>query len=209
MKKTYIVPVTTVLAALIFVAWPIKFLYLVDVVNFGQSGVIVRQIGERVADGPHPAYVNLGVKGSMIIGRSPSIPSKYRDTTDGYGTFQGHDHDLPDEVTIEWQLADLTKCDRAFQENTQSLPEPEKTTALKYRRESFFHLSGCQWTPRADRIFRKTLDLRGVKESEAFKKTGKRYPDVAGSRYTLGISIIIIEDQVYLETANGATNPWL
>lgn len=209
MKKLSILLALIGLAGLTYLLFPPKFLYLVDVINFGHSGVLIRQIGDRVADGSHPAYVGLGVTGPVIIGRSPSVPSKYRNPTDGYGTFENHDHDLPDEITIEWQLADLKDCGRALEKRAQSLPEPERTSAMKYRRESFIYRSDCRWAPRSDLIFRKTLDLRPVKMSKAFAQTGRRYPDVAGSRYTLALSIVIIEDEVYLEFANGATNPWL
>ena len=85
----------------------------------------------------------------------------------------------------------------------------EEVRQLGYVPSEHVYKQLCQWLPLPDKIYRKKLDLRPIKNTDAYKRTGERYKEVAGSRYTLNITLIFIEDQVKVEVDNGATNPWL
>ncbi|MDT0499341.1 hypothetical protein RM530_18540, partial [Algiphilus sp. W345] len=64
-----------------------------------------------------------------------------------------------------------------------------------------------EWHALPDRIYRKTLDLKQVRKSAAYKKTGTSNPYVTLSRYTLRIELVFDEDQLTLNAYNVGTNP--
>lgn len=51
-----------------------KFIYGVDVLNYGQSGVLILQMGNEKSTGLHPAFVKLGVMVPIIRGFIPPFP---------------------------------------------------------------------------------------------------------------------------------------
>lgn len=186
-----------------------SFIYGVDILNFGHRGVLLLQVGDIKAENIHKAYRDVGVPFPIIGGRFPSIPSKYRDTASSFGSFQGYEREIPDEIDIAWQLADLENCKDNLHVDPANLKQVEEIRRLGYTASQHVSKQLCQWTPLPDKIYRKKLDLRQIKNTDAYKRTGDRYKEVAGSRYTLNITLIFIEDQVKVEVDNGATNPWL
>jgi len=186
-----------------------SFSYGVDVLNYGENGVILLQVGTAEAVGPHPAYANVGVAIPMIAARFPSLPSSYRDPASSFGRFNGYETSLPDSLDIAWQLASLDDCKATVRMDANSESIKKELKGRSYGPSEYFGKSGCTWRPLSDRIFRRTIDMKALRLSDAYKRTGDRYKDVAGSRYTLNITLIFIEDQVKVEVDNGATNPWL
>jgi hypothetical protein len=185
------------------------FRYGVDVLNHGENGVILLQVGTLKAVGPHPAYASIGVNTPMIAARFPSLPSRHRDPASSFGRFEGYERSLPDSIDLTWQLASLNDCKAAIRIKADSESAKKELAGRSYGRSEYFGKSGCTWRPLSDRIFKQTVDMRDLRRSDAYKRTGERYKEVAGSRYTLNITLIFIEDQVKVEVDNGATNPWL
>lgn len=186
-----------------------KFIYGVDMYNYGYSGVIILQVGDRKAEGLHRAYVKYGVKVPMIRGLHTAVPSRYRNPASYFGRFQGYETSLPEEdVEIVWQLADLTDCERERTVSANSEYMRGDLGGRDFGRSEFFIRRKCTWTPRPDRIFRQKIDMRAIRDSEEYKKTGRRNPDAVG-RFTLNIKLIFIEERMVVEIGNGATNPAL
>ncbi|TDU32546.1 hypothetical protein DFR24_1944 [Panacagrimonas perspica] len=186
-----------------------RFVYGVDILNYGDSGILLLKIGDMEATGLHQAFSELGVSVPIIAGRFPSIPSKYRDPASYFGRFNERHATLPDDVVIGWQLADLKNCKAERRVSADSLAQRSIKSASVYAAKEYVFKDDCSWHPRPDKVYQQKLDLRPIKNSDAYKRTGDRYKDVAGSRYTLNITLIFIEDQVKVEVDNGATNPWL
>lgn len=145
----------------------------------------------------------------MIAGRPPSIPSKYRDPASGLGHFEGHRTSLPDEVEIVWQLAELKDCKSETKVRHDANLPWLGSRAQTYGPEEFIRKSDCTWHPLPDKVYRQQLDMQAIRNSEAYRKTGRRADGVAGSRYTLNLTLVFIEDRLIVEVDNGATNPWL
>ena len=66
----------------------------------------------------------------------------------------------------------------------------------------------CRWILLSNKIYRKKLDMGAIRNSQAYKLTGERNPNVAGSRYTLKISLAFIDEELHVSLDNGSTNPW-
>jgi hypothetical protein len=203
--------------ALIATASPKKLPYVVDIANYGTSGILILKIGDEVAYRPHEYYVSLGVQTPILLGRYPSIPSLQRDQANAYGRFVGASNDLPDSVEIIWQLAALSDCkDPSFVRDLRSngiYPEwiredLDFADSLGIAVDNLVDQDHCLWSPLSDKVFRRTVDLTAIRSSEAFKRTGQRNPDVTGGRYTLHLLIYFNEDQVAVRASNRTTNPW-
>lgn len=126
-----------------------------------------------------------------------------------------------------WQLAELKECETELWANRPVQYRPQDTSEaarkvwdearekrldeikkLGYTPENHWVKSGCTWLPLPDKIYRQKLDMQALRDSEAYKKTGRRNPNVAMSRYTLNLELIFNEDQLTVKADNGATNPW-
>lgn len=222
------IPIGPTLLILIITLGYLKFctkafgiIYGVDLVNYGQNGVIVLEIARHKPWKLEP-YYTMGADGqkvlndpkvqglqdlSLVTFQYPSIPSKYRNPADAFGRFPGHPNSLPDKVEVVWQLAKLSKC--ADYGPAQSDKTRKWLSGNGYD-PSFHTLArGCTWHPIPDRVFRKTIDMNEIKATEAYRRTGSANPNRAASRYTLNLKFIFIEDQLKVEADNGATNPWL
>lgn len=223
LRWPYVAAALGLLVGGIYVAAHTKLLgiiYGMDINNYGQNGVIVLEMthfepfelvpykttqasGEEVLNDPRVPGL-IGIK--RVVDLDPDIPSKYRNPASAFGRFPRYGNSLPDEVEIVWQLAELTECHRIVP--VRSDETKQELEALGYKPAEHARKSDCTWHPLPDKIFRKKLDMAAVKASEAYRKTGTRNHWIAGSRYTLRLNLIFIEDQVKLEAANGATNPW-
>lgn len=186
-----------------------SFDYGIDVVNFGHSGVLILQLGDRRAEGLHDYYASVGVDIPILRGLHPRIPSIHRDPASATAPFQGYPHSLPEVAEIVWQLADLKDCDTETKVPHDADLPWLGPRARKYGPEEFTRKSDCTWHPLPDKVYRQHLDMRAIRNSEAYRKTGDRAKGVAGSRYTLNLTLVFIEDRLIVEVDNGATNPWL
>lgn len=186
-----------------------RFAYGVDLLNLGEHGVLLLEIGDRKATAPHSAYVSLGVSQPIIAGRFPGIPSRYRDPASFFGHFTGYNDSLPEEIVVVWQLAEMRNCKSEHRVQADSEYVKDNLRGRDYGRTEYVDKSGCTWHPLPSKVFRQKLDIKAIRSTEAYRRTGTRYKDVAGSRYTLNLTLIFIEDQVKVEVDNGATNPWL
>lgn len=145
----------------------------------------------------------------MIAGRFPSIPSRYRDPASGLGHFEGHRNSLPEHIEIVWQLAELKDCKNETRIRSDSEIARKELHGRQYGTTEFVDKSDCTWHPLPDKVYRQQLDMQAIRNSEAYRKTGRRADGVAGSRYTLNLTLVFIEDRLIVEVDNGATNPWL
>ena len=119
-----------------------RFSYGVDILNYGESGVIILQVGNQKAIGPHPAYVKIGATVPMIAARFPSIPSNYRDPASYFGRFEGYETSLPESIEVAWQLAALDNCKEMLRIDKNS----ESALTLRenfHGRTEYFAKSGC------------------------------------------------------------------
>ena len=186
-----------------------KFIYGVDMYNYGHSGVMLLQVGSRLAYKVHPAFEADGVTVPMIRGFDTNVPSLYRNPASYFGRFQGYETSLPEEdVEIVWQLADLTDCEDEYRVSADEDRIVENLRGRDFGRSEFYIRRKCTWTPRPDRVFRQKIDMRAIRNSKEYKKTGRRNPDAVG-RFTLNIKLIFIEERMVVEIGNGATNPAL
>lgn len=224
MQRRYLIAV--VLLALVGAYFLLRHLgyfigYGVDIVNHGQSGVIILELGQEEAFVRRPFRV-MGGDGKerwsypdvpeglkelpVVIAMYPTIPSEYRDPTTAFGRFTGYERTLPTDLEVVWQLAELRECS-----DTVWVRSEETTRELKsrgYNPADHVNKSGCTWVLLPDKIFRKKLNLREIRDTAAYKRAGKRNPFVALSHYTLGINLIFMEDQLKVEAYTGSTNPW-
>lgn len=200
-----------------------KFIYGVDIVNYGQNGVIVLQMSHYDSYVRKP-YTTMaankktelywdprtpGIEDVAHVTRLyPSIPSKYRNPATAFGRFSDHPKSLPDEIEVVWQLAELKDCKKTVGVN----PKDTIATEIKargYNPEDHVLKSNCTWAPIPNKIFRKKIDMAAIRASEAYKRTGKSNPGTALSRYTFLLRFVFQEDQMTVKAENGTTNPWL
>lgn len=165
-----------------------RFIYGVEASNRGETGVLILQIGDRIPTNLHEHYSTVGVRFPIIAGLRPRLMGR---NSVQIGQFQGYEESLPDEVEVVWQLAELVDC---IQDDTSSPSNVE--------------WSSCTWLPDRDRIYRRKLNIGALRETEEFKKTGKSYTKVAGSRYTLRVALVFDGDRVEIIANNATTNPW-
>ena len=102
-----------------------KFIYGVDIYNYGRHGVLVLTMADEQPFVRKP-YITMGADGkevlndnkipglenvAFVVGLYPTIPSKYRDPASSFGRFTGYKRSLPKEVEVVWQLPTLTDCE--------------------------------------------------------------------------------------------------
>lgn len=230
-------------AVILFLSGCGDFVYGVDIVNYGQSGVILLQVGKQEGQIRKP-YKVMGANGQerwitrvtspgmedipFVIAMTPQIPSiRYRDPTTSFGRFKGYERVPPQTLEVVWQLAELTKCstniraDRPLEYGVNTNTEVRKRSYEQRHRERLNELvragynpadhankSGCTWHPQSNKIYRKTLDLKSVRDTEAYKKTGKPYSGISMSRFQLNLTLIFIEDEITVKAESRVTNPW-
>ncbi len=66
----------------------------------------------------------------------------------------------------------------------------------------------CIWTPIEGAVYREVVDLKAVRESEAYQRTGKRNPSVALSKFVLRLTFVFENDQLEVQAESYTTNPW-
>ena len=167
------------------------------------------QFGDRKAEGLHEYYASAGVDVPILRGLHPRIPSRHRDPASATAPFLGHSHSLPETAEVVWQLAELKDCKSETKVRHDANLPWLGSRAQTYGPEEFFRKSDCTWHPLPDKVYRQQLDMQAIRNSEAYRKTGRRADGVAGSRYTLNLTLVFIEDRLIVEVDNGATNPWL
>lgn len=121
-----------------------KFLYNVNVANYGEYGVIFLKI-PTTRTNAHKR-------------KNPGIPG-VRDDIGHFGKFHDHPHSLPDQVVVERQLAELSDC---------------RSVRVYSKDPQYVRKRGCTWTPLEDKVFRKVFDLRDILKSEHANRAGER-----------------------------------
>jgi hypothetical protein len=167
-----------------------EFSYQVEIANRGEQGVLLLQLGEEYAKAVHDYYGRVGISFPIVAGIPPG---SHGFSAVQVGQFVGHEESLPDTVDVSWQLADLTSC-------KVSRPDASYPGGVDK--------SQCEWRPIRDKIYHRALDLRPIKQSAEYKRTGDRNKAVSMSYFTLRIELIFDGETVSIETRNGATNPW-
>lgn len=66
----------------------------------------------------------------------------------------------------------------------------------------------CTWAPIEGAVYRQVVDLKAVRESEAYRRTGKRNPTVALSKFVLRLTFVFENDQLEVQAESYTTNPW-
>lgn len=214
--------------------------YSVDVVNYGQYGAIILEIGghepfvrkpfkkgdgqggEFIMDARIPGLEDL----AYVLIREPDFPTDYRDNTVGIGQFPRYSRSLPETVEVVWQLADLSECRSVVRPNapvevSPNYPEHAKASFEKNRIEFMDQLrakgydpdrlirkSGCIWSPIAGKIYRKTIDMKAIRQSEAYKQSGDSNPDLARSKFVLNLKFVFMDEDLKVEAESRTTNPW-
>ncbi len=195
--------------------------YAVDMVNYGQNGVILLQVAEETGVVRKPYKVHRpdgttrwetyvaspGLEDvAFVIAMDPSIPSEFRDPTSAFGRFKGYEDKLPDQVEIVWQLAKLSEC------KYNSPPQSDQT--IKWMREQGFdpdayvNKYGCNWTPLPGKIFHKQLDMQAIRDSEAYRQASRGLFSSPFDRHVMLIELIFQEDQLTVKTYDRKVNVW-
>ena len=228
--------------------------YSVDVVNYGTQGVILRTFDgfkatalgvvegkNRYGDPYRYDFRVPGLEGiEMVTYLGTVTPTLMDSPASPMGRFPGHPDRLPDQVEIEWQLAELKNCAHVFTldrpeesewyesmlEHLEARPRnPEDEERLlkgALARSTWSQLVArghenpgkyirqrdCTWVPIEGAIYRKVVDLKAVRESEAYQRTGKRNPTVALSKFVLRLTFVFENDQLEVQAESYTTNPW-
>ncbi|MET0068883.1 MAG: hypothetical protein ABW096_02520 [Candidatus Thiodiazotropha sp.] len=156
-----------------------KFLYSVDMANYGEYGVIV--LSPDTTLGTTRIWTGIPGVGDDIIDK---------------GRFPSHPHSLPNQVVVEWQLAELSDCGSII-----------KRKSYKYKRKDekiYARKEDCTWTPLEGRVFRKVFDLKEVKESDYAKHAGERIR--FGSKRVMIIRFIFRDEKVEMRVGGFASN---
>ena len=188
-----------------------KVIYGVKAFNFGQNGVLILEMSSktpREVSAERMQRANMdGLKGLMLIAHLyPKIPSKYRDNGVLFGRFEGHDHSLPSEIEVVWQLADLRNCKE--EKRAQSSQVIRELQTRGYNPNYHISKRGCTWIPLPDRIYRKKIDMKAIRESEAYKKATRRNLLILGHSHSLRLFFVFQEDQLTVEVFAYGINPW-
>ncbi|MES9971368.1 MAG: hypothetical protein ABW092_15145 [Candidatus Thiodiazotropha sp.] len=158
-----------------------KFLYNVTAANYGEYGVIFLKI----------PTTRITTNRRM----NPGIPG-VRDDISHYGQFHDHPNSLPDQVEVEWQLAELSNCGSIIKR--KSYEYKSKDEKIYTRKED------CTWTPLEGKVFRKVFDLKEAQKSEYAKHAGKRIR--FGSKRVMIIRFIFRDEEVEMRVGGFASN---
>ena len=157
-----------------------SFIYQVQVMNYGNYGVIVYD--KYLGQGYEPLKLN------TIAPKTGRMTLPY---------FKGHPKDLPTgKHTISWQLAELTDC--GF--------EREITSSDPKYPGIYMSRSQCTFNPVPEKVYSKVIDFDEIRSSWEYTKTGW----VSGNlgRNTLWLAFVFKDEDLELEIGNGTTNPW-
>lgn len=149
-----------------------KFLYSTGMANYGNYGVIV--ISPDTTLGTNRLWTGIPGVGDDIIDK---------------GRFPGHPHSLPDQVVVEWQLAELSNC---------------RSVRIYSKDPQYVRKHGCTWTPLEDKVFRKVFDLKEIQKSKHAKRAGERIR--FGSKRVMTIMFIFRDEEVELRVGGFASN---
>lgn len=190
-----------------------EFTYGVDLVNHGQKGILVLSFGGFRKYEEREVFLtyrktgeeirNPGTKGlagiELVKRLYPSLPSKYRDTAAAFGRFPGKPRSLPDSAEVIWQLAELREC----RTNTEAQSEKTVKELKALGRDPEYHriASGCTWKPLPDKIFRKTVDLTAIRETDAYKQAH-------GRNFRLNITFEFMDEELRVIPEAYGINRW-
>ncbi len=189
-----------------------KFVYGIDLVNYGRFGVLVLELDGMQNYLEKTEYISYtvsgdiarnpgtpGLEGLELVNRLyPSIPSQYRNPANSAGRFAGHPNSLPDSVEVAWQLAELRECER--------YRAPESPRVQLWLKENGFTASehrtafDCTWHPLPGKVFRKTLNIGALRQSEAYRK--------AGRNARLNITLRFMDEEIEIVSEAFAINRW-
>lgn len=188
--------------------------YGIDIVNHGQHGVIVIEFGtygtyvekEKINvsmpnDEPSWQVGTRGLAATELVTRLyPHIPSLFRNPADSMVIkFPGYERNLPDKVDVAWQLADLSNCSKDLRVYPGDSMWAE-VVALGFDPSTVVSKSACTWHPLPDKVFRQTIDMAKVRNSDAVKK--------AGRNVRLNITFEFIENELRVVPKAFAINRW-
>ncbi|MEW8139616.1 MAG: hypothetical protein AB2768_15800 [Candidatus Thiodiazotropha endolucinida] len=156
-----------------------NFLYVVRAANYSEYGVILKQMETTMR------YSRL----------HPGIPG-VRDDIAVMNRFVDYPKSLPDQVEIEWQLAELSDC-RRVDKYKSAVPKTDDT-------KIYIRKLGCTWTPLEDKVYRKVIDLTEVRRSEDAKMAGKTLRMC--SKSSLSIFFVFRDEDVILSFGSRRTN---
>ena len=158
-----------------------QFTYNIHAGNYGNHGVVIKKIAA------------LGESGDRSAKLYPGFPG-VRDNIMALFRIEGYENSLPDHVEVVWQLAELNECKRVYV--SENYP-------------GYTRKGGCKWRPLEDKVYSKVFDMEEVRQTDAYKKTGKDYGGIASSRYLLHLRFEFRDEELELVVENRVTNPWL
>ncbi|MET0071725.1 MAG: hypothetical protein ABW096_16935 [Candidatus Thiodiazotropha sp.] len=181
MRKSYRVLGLMLIVLMTSIAGCSKFLYNVSVANYGEYGVIFRKIPTTLIN--------------KYRRKNPGIPG-VRDDIGHFGRFHDHPHSLPDQVVVEWQLAELSNCKRIIK---------HKSFVYKTKDERIYtRKADCTWTPLEGKVYRKVFDLKEAQKSEYAKHAGERVR--FGSKRVMTIMFIFRDEKLEMRVGGFASN---
>ncbi len=197
--------------------------YAVDMVNYGQNGVILLQVAEETGVVRKPYKVHRpdgttrwetyvaspGLEDvAFVIAMDPSIPSEFRDPTSAFGRFKGYEDKLPDQVEIVWQLAELKECDDVMGVGDLNPSARKWLVSQNLDPSRYIYKAGCTWRPLPGKIFHKQLDMQAIRDSEAYRQASRGLFSSPFDRHVMLIELIFQEDQLTVKTYDRKVNVW-
>ena len=157
--------------------------YSIDVVNYGRNGVFISSIETE-----HGSY-------EPKLALDPALPNVADELIWLRKYFvEKHPSKPPELLTVSWQLAELFNCETVFSTDKVS---------------GHIRKKGCTWRLIDGKTFEQSIDLTKIRESEAYKRHGDSYEEVAWSRQRLQIILVFREEELDVELYTFADNPWL
>ncbi len=196
-------------------------IYSVDMVNHGQNGVILLQVGQETGVVRKPYKVHRpdgttrwetyvaspGLEDvAFVIAMDPSIPSEFRDPTSAFGRFKGYEDKLPDQVEIVWQLAELKECDDVMGVGDLNPSARKWLVSQNLDPSRYIYKAGCTWRPLPGKIFHKQLDMQAIRDSEAYREATRLRLDTPFNRHILRVELVFAEDQLTVNTDQYTVN---
>ena len=161
-------------------------IYQVTVENHTDYGLLLLQF---------PAFKDESDRGVIKdYGMDPSAPGVFNPNST-FIKFNGYEKDIPDSVTVHWQLVRLSQC--ASEIKLRSRVKGDADPKL------YTQAHGCKREPIADKIFRKTIDLSQYRKTTAYMESGSKHSSF--EKKTLVIVFDFRGEELYVRVKQGAT----
>jgi len=157
-------------AATVYAMWPGQVLYSTSVANFTDKGVIIYPAqcfkeGENKESAERRWRINSGIPGAADD--TERIPPPKLFGVPHASRSNGNSFEMPEELVIGWQRADLTNCEKKRKSSGYKTVEGRKVTlddGVTYTRRR-----GCDWEPHGP-IREFSISRSAIQSREAYQK---------------------------------------